>query len=164
MNMPAYDPIFKHEDLEENIREAISTGYKYLFVADSLEDLCNQTGIKLEGLKKTLANYNRFCKNGRDEQFNKAPQYLKAIKGPKFYAGKFIAGGYGTSGGIKTNQKMEVLDEEMEVIPGLYAAGNDANNMYDHSYTPLSGNHIGFAVNSGRIAAENAVEYARTLK
>ena len=113
-------------------------------------------------MKKTLADYNRFCKKGKDEQFNKDPQYLKPIKGPKYYAGKFIAGGYGTSGGIKTNHKMEVLTEEMEPIPGLYAAGNDANNMYDHSYTPLSGNHVGFAVNSGRIAAENAAAYSKT--
>jgi succinate dehydrogenase/fumarate reductase flavoprotein subunit len=36
--------------------------------------------------------------------------------------------------------------------------------MYDHSYTPLAGNHIGFAVNSGRIAAENAAAYAKSLK
>ena len=154
---------FKHEDLDDNIREVQARGYKYLFMADSLENLCSQTGINYKGLKKTLAEYNKFCKNGKDERFYKAPQYLKPITGPKFYAGKFIAGAYGTSGGIRTNYKMEVMNEEIEAIPGLYAAGNDANNMYDNSYTPLSGNHIGFAVNSGRIAAENAVAYIKSL-
>jgi fumarate reductase flavoprotein subunit len=99
-----------------------------------------------------------------DERFHKNPEYLKPITGPKFYAGKFIAGAYGTSGGIRTNYKMEVLTEDSEVIPGLYAAGNDANNIYDHSYTPLAGNHIGFAVNSGRIAADSALEYIKTVK
>ena len=153
---------FKHEDLDDNIREVQARGYKYLFMADSLEDLCSQTGINYEGLKKTLAEYNKFCEIGKDERFYKAAQFLKPIKGPKFYAGKFIAGGYGTSGGIRTNYKMEVMTEEMDAIPGLYAAGNDANNMYDNSYTPLSGNHIGFAVNSGRIAAESALEYIKT--
>lgn len=152
---------FKHDDLDDNIREVQSRGYKYIFMADSLEDLCSQTGINYEGLKKTLAEYNKACAMGQDELFHKLPEYLKPIKGPKFYAGKFIAGAYGTSGGIKTNFKMEVLTKDFEVIPGLYAAGNDANNMYDHSYTPLAGNYIGFAVNSGRMAAESALEYTK---
>ncbi len=153
---------FKHDDLDDNIREVLARGYKYIFVADSLEDLCAQTGINYEGLKKTLAEYNRACELGKDERFFKNPEYLKPITGPRYYAGKFIAGAYGTSGGIRTNYKMEVLTEDSEVISGLYAAGNDANNMYDHSYSPLSGNHIGFAVNSGRMAAEHALEYIKT--
>jgi fumarate reductase flavoprotein subunit len=158
-----YQPTFKHEDLDDNIRELLATGYKYIFMADSLEELCAQTGISYGGLKKTLAEYNKFCEQGRDDRFYKNPEYLKPITGPKYYAGKFIAGAYGTSGGIRTNCKMEVLTERYDVIPGLYAAGNDANNMYDHSYTILSGNHIGFAVNSGRIAAESALEYIKAL-
>ena len=154
---------FKHDDLDDNIREVLARGYEYIFMADSLEDLCTQTGINYEGLKKTLAEYNQACKQGIDERFHKKPEYLKPITGPKFYAGKFIAGAYGTSGGIRTNYKMEVLTENYDVIPGLYAAGNDANNIYDHSYTPLSGNHIGFAVNSGRLAADSALEYIKTV-
>ena len=65
---------------------------------------------------------------------------------------------------VETNYKMEVLTEDSEVISGLYAAGNDANNMYDYSYTPLAGNHIGFAVNSGCMAADSALEYMKTVK
>jgi len=152
---------FKHEDLDDNIREVQSRGYKFVFMADSLEGICKQTGIKYEGLKGTLEEYNRYCKKGQDEQFNKNPVYLKPINGPKYYAGKFIAGAYGTSGGIRTNYKMEVVDMGLEAIPGLYAAGNDANNMYDHSYTPLSGNYIGFAVTSGRMAAFSALKYLK---
>jgi fumarate reductase flavoprotein subunit len=158
-----YEKRFKNDDLEKDIKEAVATGYKFLFAADSLEELCEETGINLGNLKKTLKDYNRYCQNGRDEQFNKDPKYLIPIKGHKYFAGKFIAGGYGTAGGIKDNTRMEVLDENMEPIPGLYVAGNDGNNMYDYSYTPLSGNYICFATNSGRIAAENAVEYIKSL-
>jgi len=104
------------------------------------------------------------CAAGKDEVFYKSPEYLKPIKGPKFYAGKIMTGDYGTAGGIKTNYKMEVLTPEFEVIPGLYAAGNDANNLYDHSYTALAGNYIGFAVNSGRMAAESALEYINNMR
>jgi fumarate reductase flavoprotein subunit len=167
-NMPMFPQMaqmhipFKHDDLDDSIREVQSTGYKFLFMADSLEDLCSQTGIKYDGLKKTLDEYNKMCAAGRDEFFYKPAGYLKPMTGPKFYAGKMDTGDYGTAGGIKTNYKMEVLTPEFEVIPGLYAAGNDANNLYDHSYTVLAGNYIGFAVNSGRMAAESALEYIKT--
>jgi len=154
---------FQHEDLDDNIKEAQAMGYKALFMASSLKDLSKQTGINYEGLKKTLDEYNAMCAVGKDEVFYKSPEYLKPIKGPKFYAGKIMTGDYGTAGGIKTNYKMEVLTTEFEVIPGLYAAGNDANNLYDHSYTALAGNYIGFAVNSGRMAAESALDYINTM-
>jgi len=154
---------FKHGDLDDNIREVQTTGYKFIFMADSLEELCAQTGINEEGLRRTLEEYNKICEAGSDPFFFKSPAYLKPVTGPRFYAAKFIAGGYGTSGGIRTNHRMEVVDEHYQAIPGLYAAGNDANNMYDNNYTPLAGNHIGFAVNSGRIAAENAARYVKSI-
>jgi fumarate reductase flavoprotein subunit len=155
---------FKHDDLDDSIREVQATGYKFLFMADSLADLCRQTGIDRDGLTKTLAEYNQMCAAGKDDFFYKSPEYLKPITGPKFYAGKMVTGDYGTAGGIKTNYKMEVLTPEFRVIPGLYAAGNDANNMYDNSYTVLAGNYIGFAVNSGRMAAENALDYIKSTE
>jgi len=69
-------------------------------------------------------------------------------------------GGYGTVGGIHINENCEVLDTEMDPIPGLYAAGADACNIYDDSYMfLLPGNSMGFAVNTGRIAGMQAVEY-----
>jgi succinate dehydrogenase/fumarate reductase flavoprotein subunit len=50
-----------------------------------------------------------------------------------------------------------------DVIPGLYAAGADANAMYTHSYTLLAGSHMGFSTTSGRMAAENALGYIKTV-
>ena len=57
----------------------------------------------------------------------------------------------------KINHKMEVLDEEAHVIPGLYAVGTDACSIYGDTYPfTLPGNTMGFCINSGRIAGENA--------
>jgi fumarate reductase flavoprotein subunit len=78
---------------------------------------------------------------------------------PKYYAARFFAGAYNSAGGIKINHRMEVLDRGFDVIPGLYAAGVDANSMYTHTYAPLAGNYMGFAVTSGRLAARHALEY-----
>ena len=157
--------VFKNDNLDDNIREAREKGYKWVYMADTLEELCQQTGINFEGLKKTIEEYNRFCEAGRDDVFYKDPKTLMPFKGePKFYAARFFLGAYNSVGGIKINYKTEVLTPDFEVIPGLYATGVDANSMYTHTYAPLAGNYMGFAVTSGRMAALNALEYLKSLK
>ena len=55
---------------------------------------------------------------------------------------------------------MEVLDRGGRPIPGLYAAGTDACNIFGDSYCfYMPGNTMGFAVNSGRLAGYHAVAY-----
>ena len=118
-----------------------------------------KTGIHAENLKKTVAEYNAACKS-RDELFNKDARYLKPLKGPRFYCVTMAPGAYGSLGGIKINYKTEVQDTEWNTIPGLYAAGTDACTIFGDSYVfILPGNTMGFALNSGRMAGEHAVEY-----
>ena len=65
-------------------------------------------------------------------------------------AGKFYIAAYGTIGGVRTNKKGEVLDADLNPIPGLYSAGSDCNTIYGDSYNfTLPGNTMGFAINSG---------------
>ena len=55
---------------------------------------------------------------------------------------------------------MEVMDNQDHPIPGLYAAGIDMGGWESETYCVfLAGSTFGFAINSGRIAAENAVKY-----
>jgi fumarate reductase flavoprotein subunit len=55
---------------------------------------------------------------------------------------------------------MEVLDKEENPIPGLYAVGADTGGWESDTYCAiLLGSAFGFAMNSGRIAAENASDY-----
>jgi len=50
-------------------------------------------------------------------------------------------------------------------IPGLYAVGTDAGGLYGDTYDLLlGGSTAGFAANTGRIAAENALIYAGIAK
>ena len=66
----------------------------------------------------------------------------------------------GSPGGIKLNRNTEALNKENEVMPGLYGVGFDAAGMYGDSYDLIAtGSTLGFAVNSGRIAGENALKY-----
>jgi fumarate reductase flavoprotein subunit len=156
-------PFTKVKNLDALMKEAFDSGYKDVFVADSLEELADKTGIDPDGLKATVDEYNKYCEKGFDPIFNKSHKLLRPIKTPRFYAGKQLPGAYGSLGGIKINHKAEVLDKDWKKIPGLYAAGTDACSIYGDTYVfILPGNTMGFALNSGRIAGENAAEYIKS--
>lgn len=141
--------------------EAKKNGSDVLFIADSIEELAEKTGINAENLKNTISTYNSYC-DSKDELFHKNPKYLLPIKGPKYYALKLGLSAYGSAGGIKINYNTEVLNDDLNVIKGLYAAGTDANSLYNPDYAfVLPGNSLGFALNSGRIAGASAVEYIK---
>ena len=143
----------------EEMEKASQTDPGYFFMADSIEELADKMGVDKENLARTVAEYNEASKSN-DKLFEKNKRYLKPLKGPRYYAVAFYPGAYGSLGGIKINYKTEVLDTEWDVIPGLYAAGTDANTIFGDSYVfILPGNTMGFALNSGRMAGENAVEY-----
>jgi fumarate reductase flavoprotein subunit len=88
---------------------------------------------------------------------------MLAVKQRKFYALKMVPSIFGTLGGIKINHRTEVLNKVFKPIPGLYAGGNDAGGIYGDSYDLFfaPGSTFSFAVNSGRIAGENALIYLK---
>ena len=155
----------RSEDVGAYIKKVRDEGYEHLFMTDSIEELCAQTGINLEGLRKTLDAYNKACDTGRDDLFYKKDKYLKPVRRPKFYAGRFFLAIYGGLGGVKINHKVEALTKDFDAIPGLYVVGNDSNTGLKGTYTFRMAGHLsGFAYNTGRIAGENASEYVKTLK
>jgi len=158
-------PYTRVRNLDALINEASDAGFKEIFVADSLQELAEKTGIDSDGLKETVEEYNNYCEKGFDPIFNKGHKLLRPIRKPKFYAGRQVPGAYGSLGGIKINHKTEVVDKAWKTIPGLYAAGTDACSIYGDTYVfILPGNTMGFALNSGRIAGENAAEFAKTSR
>jgi len=151
-------------NLKASIDKVFQEGGECIYIAGSLEEMAAKTGINLKGLQDTVAEYNQACEAGRDDIFNKNPQGLRPIKTPPFYAGKLVPSAYGSLGGIKINYKTEIINKNFEPIPGFYAAGVDANTLYGDSYIYIMpGNTLGFALNSGRMAGENAAEYVKAL-
>lgn len=151
-------------NIDEMIQRAVTSNYPHFFVADSVEELAAKTGMELNGLNKTLSEYNNYCDHGYDELFLKPKRYLRAVRKAPFYALRLFPAGYGSLGGIKINYKTEVLDKSWSVIPGLYASGTDACDIYGDTYVfKLPGNTMGFALTSGRMAAEHAAEYVKSL-
>jgi fumarate reductase flavoprotein subunit len=151
-------------EFEAEIAKILEKGSNMVFVAETIEELAEKTGIDSEGLKNTIEEYNRCCETGRDTLFNKKARYLKPVKRPRFYASRSI-GSTGTPEGVKVNYRTEVLTKDLTVIPGLYAAGGDmVCNLYKDIYPNiLPGNAMGFSLSTGRIAARSALEYIGTV-
>ena len=150
------------EGFSEDFEKALQKN-PYIAKADTLEELAEKMGIEKENFLRTVETYNHYC-DTHDEQFGKRQDYLRPIRTAPFYACKFFPGAYGTLGGIKINHRTEVLTEDYRVIPGLYAAGTDTCTIYGDSYMfKLPGNSMGYSVNTGRMAAEGAAEYIRTI-
>ena len=107
-----------------------------------------------------MNEYNACCDKNHDFLFAKDRQYLHAIRRSKFYAAKLGVILGITEGGIKINHKMEVLDKQFNVIPGLYAGGCCVGGLIGESYIIVTtGGSLSFAVNSGRMAGESVLSY-----
>ena len=132
---------------------------EHVFMADTLEELCAQTGIDFAGLTKTLENYNRYCDEGFDEQYFKDAAYLRPVRRGKFYALRVFCGGYSTTGGIKINGDCAVVDENGRAIPGLYSAGDCAcGEIFGNPPTGGMGNAT-ISMSQGFTCADKSMEY-----
>jgi fumarate reductase flavoprotein subunit len=156
-------PGTRPQGLDEEIDAAVARGTTEVFVADSLGALAEKMGVDTAVLAATVSEYNGYCEKGHDDLFAKDRRYLRPLRGPKFYAVKSRTVFLGTLGGIKINDRTEVIDKKNKVIPGLYAGGFDAGGMWGDSYciNVSSGLCSSFAMNSGRIAGRNAAKYVK---
>lgn len=121
------------------------------------EELARAMGVPPKALAETMAAYNAACKTGKDEQFDKPKAFLKPFEKAPFYAVRVVPKTGGTIGGVKVNDKFQVVREDGSVIKGLYAGGEVINRpYYNRVYT--SGTGLGIAYTSGRIAGTNAAK------
>ena len=132
----------------------------WIMKADTLEELAAQmkdwdSWMDVDALVATVAEYNGFCEQGRDERFDRAASTLVALseEGP-YYAYAIYPGSCSTLGGPEKNVNGQVLDPAGNPIPRLYAAGC-FGNFQDHSYGITGGNNAENQV-WGRISARHA--------
>lgn len=160
IDLPGPMPEPDYRSIDRALKDVIGQGFQTVFIADSLEELAEKTGIDKKTLLETIEEYNESCQQNYDEVLGKERRYLTEIKGPKYYCAKFYPSAYGSLGGVLINYKTEVLTEDYKVIPGFYCAGTDSCTIFGDSYVfILPGNTMGFCLNSGRMAGEHAAEY-----
>lgn len=148
-------PLDAEERLEQTIKKASDDGL--LKISSSIPEMAGMLGCPQEVLEHSLSEYNAFCEHNRDAHFAKKRRYLKKLDHPPYYAIKAGADMLITHGGIRVNDRFEVLNRDYEHVLNLYAAGVDFGGADADVYNVvMSGHGFGFAVNSGRIAGRNA--------
>ena len=146
---------------EKELRKRAEEDGAAIKISDSWDEIANWIGADPKVLKATIDEYNSFCDQGYDEIFAKERRYLLPLRSAPYYALRGMPVFLDTLGGIRINENMEVLDNQDNPIPGLYAAGVTTSGWESETYCgDLSGSAFGFAINSGRIAGENAVKFA----
>jgi fumarate reductase flavoprotein subunit len=146
------------EEMEKGFHEGVNNGN--VKIADTWEEIAPWIGVEGQTLLKTIQQYNEHCKQGHDSLYAKDKEYLLPLKEPPYYVIRNIVALLDTIGGIRIDEKMRVIDKENRAIPGLYAAGVVTSGWESESYcSELSASAFGFAINSGRIAAENAAGF-----
>jgi fumarate reductase flavoprotein subunit len=134
-----------------------------LYKENSLEALAGRFKLNPAVLRATVDRYNALCAQGNDEDYGKGREFLVAISKPPYYIAQLRYSFYFAVGGITTNKHRQVLDDNQNVIPGLYAIGLDGHMMYRNVYTiNMPGTAFGNQVNSGRTAANHALGYIRS--
>ena len=148
--------------LENELRLQAEKGA--LKIAGSWDEIADWMGANRTVLRATMDEYNTACDHGYDSMFAKDRAYLQPLRTPPYYAVKCMSSMLNTIGGIRVNEHMEVLDKQDIPIPGLYAAGVDVGGWSSETYhAALPGTAFGFAINSGRIAGENAFKFVSGL-
>lgn len=139
--------------LVEGVADVRNYGELGLYVsANSIEELADKTGINKANLVETIEKYKGYVANGKDEEFNRAMLNMTFDEGP-FYACRMTCRVQGTFGGINTDVDTQVLTADGTVIPGLFAAGECAND------GTWGANPAAVNIVFGRIAGEKAAAY-----
>ncbi|WP_165044041.1 FAD-binding protein [Adlercreutzia sp. ZJ138] len=128
------------------------------FKADSITDLADQIGLDANKLQKVIDRFNSFVDAGYDEDFFMDPHYLQyaGIKDAPFYAFHYVNGINCVDAGLMVDDQMRVLNEEGEIIPGLWAAGNASGGMFGPDYPARYGGFsVGRAVTGGMVAVQS---------
>ena len=142
------------EKVQENIDAAVAAGWA--FKADSIEELAN--AIDAPDLVETVDEYNDYCADGKDEQFYKPACFLQSVATAPFYALQYEPSAWVTIGGIRTNDRMQAIDNKGKAIKGLYVAGADNGTLMSAPYCDYEGFSLMCAYNGGRMAGMYASE------
>lgn len=136
----------------ERVNEEIKKG-KVLFKGDSIEEVARQAKIDPNNLAVTIGKYNQYVDNKKDPEFGRKELPGKLLKGP-FYLVKMTFWTCVTLGGVRANDKLQILDASDNVVKGLYAAGEAVGGVHGDTY--LFGCAFGWAHTSGWVAGKNA--------
>lgn len=120
---------------------------------DTIEEVIAQLdGLDPDNAKKAVARYNELCEAKHDDDFHKDASLLAPIKEGPFYGCKLEmspANFLCVTGGLRTDENMQVCDDKNEPIEGLYNLGIMVGDSYANCYNfAICGHNLGMNCNT----------------
>jgi succinate dehydrogenase/fumarate reductase flavoprotein subunit len=149
------------------IKEMVACGY--MKTGKTLAELAAQIGVDPAGLEATVAKVNADAVTGKDTLFGKGDTQIDIeIGDPKhkpnacfgalgdgpYYAIEILPGDGSTTVGVKIDDQCRVIGQNGAPISGLWAAGLDANSIWQGK-SPAHGCNVGPAMVTGYIAGKS---------
>lgn len=149
-------PLFSIDTVLEAMQKQIASGL--IVKADTVEELAKKIGVPADNLSATIKRYNQLAAAGEDSDFGKPAYRMTAIDQAPYYAARFAEQGSHTMDGLVVDADLHVLNENRDIIPGLYAAGDNAGSHLGVTYMGnaagnAAGRSITYGRHAGRIAA-----------
>jgi 3-oxo-5alpha-steroid 4-dehydrogenase len=141
--------------------EITTAGHRLIDGYESVEEIEAGLAMPPGSLTRTLAEYNDHARSGNDPVFHKSEEWLKPLdRGPwaafdiSFNHSSYL---FMTLGGLKINERAEVVDTSGIPLPGLYAAGACTAHIPRSGKSYASGMSLGPGSYFGRVAGRVAM-------
>ena len=119
---------------QERLDQAVTEPGARLAGFQTLEELFEFFEIPVDRGMAAVERYNELCAKGHDDDFGKRADRMYPIDTPPYWAAvSMIASGVMTAG-VMVNENLQVIDENFDPIPHLWAAGNVAGGRYYNEY------------------------------
>jgi len=136
--------------------------------AKDLASLAEELGINADGLTREVAAFNASIvdvpfdpaiKDGRAARVDPPKSnWAQALDSPPYYGYAVACGITFTFGGLRVDERAQVLDHAGQPLPGLYAAGELVGGLFSGNYPGGSGLTAGAVY--GRRAGHSAAKQA----
>lgn len=123
--------------------------------SSTIEGLAKEIGVDPATLAKTVRDYNSYVDKKSDPDFGR-PNLPAKVDKSMFYAIEVKPAIHYVMGGLKINEKTQVIDKNGNPIPNLLAAGEVTGGV--HGANRLGGNSMAETIVFGRIAGQQAAE------
>ena len=127
--------------------------------SESVKGLAKELEIDPEVFDETLMTWNKAVAAKKDSEFGRETGIDNGLSGSEFYAIKIAPGIHYTMGGVKINEKTEVLDKDGKAIPGLFAAGEVTGGL--HGENRIGGNSVGDIIVFGRESGKQSAAFVK---
>lgn len=126
--------------------------------APTIEELAVKLGLPPENLRRTVDAYNAAVDAGVDPLGRKAENMPKKIDTAPFHGVSTVGTLFLTHGGVKINDRAQVLRADGSVIPNLFAAGDVMGACQVMGEAFAGGQGVGVALTFGILAGREAAQ------